>query len=304
MAAPHGSAASESSVDSASHSSHLRFLFSRRAKAAYTGPLAYSPPPGSQSFAFSAAGSPAGCRSVAFQCLSKDYTVQLVERLDQLQSSIACLCATAAPGSPVYALDGEFEAVYSGARHKGGRKRFSQRMALLTLLAPSSSTLFAFHLPSILAGCHSLADQRYHMDAGHEGVRALLGLLEGSKLVTWCGTQSDMPALHFALPALRSVQGHWDLQGEVSRGVKSGRFCPSTPLGLHGAAVHEFNLGLDKHFQLADWGASPSADMLGYAGADVVVTAQLFSRYEQGLLFQSSSAAAGADSSGATDRLD
>ena len=269
------------------HERSLSSLFARRSKGAYLGPLALAPPPAASSFEWlRGPGAPLNdARAVQFQCLSRSYTITLVERLEQL--SPACAALRRCGGADALVLDGEFDAVLSGTRHASGRQRYTQRMALLTLLAPASTDLLAFHLPSLFGAFEDGEDQRYKVcGAAHAGVADLFALLASSQLVTWCGTSSDLPALRFALPSI-AVPRHYDLQWEVARGAKSGLFPPDAPLGLHGAALKQFGVGLDKSYQLAQWGAPPSPSMLAYAGADVTVTLQLYATFlAEGTLFQ------------------
>lgn len=273
------------------HERSLSSLFARRSKGSYHGPLAVAPPPAASSFEWlRGPGAPLNdARAVQFQCLSRAYTITLVERLEQL--SPACAALRRCGGADALALDGEFDAVCAPTRHASGRRRYSQRMALLTLLAPASPDLFAFHLPSLFGAFEDGADQRYRVcGAAHAGVADLFALLASSQLVTWCGTSSDLPALRFALPSI-AVPRHYDLQWEVARGAKSGLFPPDAPLGLHGAALKQFGVGLDKSYQLAQWGALPSPSMLAYAGADVTVTLELYTRFRaEGTLFQGAGA--------------
>ncbi len=288
------------------HTATLRALFARgKAKGRQQGPLAYGPPDLSSTYAFTASrphchGSDA--RAVDFQCLQQRYTVRLVEHAQQLAPSVAALLQAASLSSPpTLAFDGEFESVLptgsSSSSSSGagtGRRRFSQRMALLTLLAPAASELYAFHLPSLLRPFQG-ADMRYRVGSSSSGeaaagVAALLALLQTTRLVSWSGTSNDVPALQFALPGA-ALPLHFDLQGEYARSAPRGALPedPPLPLGLHAASVREFGAGLDKNYQLALWGEAPTAEMLAYAAADVVVTLALYQRFQAtGSLFRGS----------------
>jgi hypothetical protein len=219
-----------------------------------------------------------------FTVLDKSYTVELVSQLEHLEASVAELAAAVASSEDKSAIcDGEFDAVCVEA--EGRRRKYKQRMALLTLIAPASSVLFSFHLPSLFGAFEDKTSLHYAVaPEAHAGARALFSLLETTRLVTWCGTSSDLPALQCALPSLRRPL-HFDLQREVINGL--GRHYPvASPVSLHGAVLAHFDRGLNKAFQLANWAKPPTPELLAYAGGDVVVLSKLYERFNEGTLYK------------------
>jgi hypothetical protein len=124
------------------------------------------------------------------------------------------------------------------------------------------------------------------LDPEEEGTGLLLRLIHTQQVVTWGGTGSDIPALAFALPALKlPLKGWVDLQKLVDQGAQSGVFPPDVPLSLSKVAMREFGVTLNKSYQLANWGKPPTPLMLAYAATDVVVLQELYKKYKGGTLF-------------------
>jgi hypothetical protein len=281
------------------------------AKEAASAPPACVPRASANTFSFeryARAAALCGCRSVKLSFLGRAFRVVLIERLEHVAPAVATLGAAAGP----FALDGEFDLVRGG----GPEGRASQRMALLTLLCVGRSTLFAFHLPSLLAGWGG-ADGRWRapLDAsapgGHEGVAQLLAFLRESPLVTWAGAGSDLPALRFALPALEGggagaapFSRHVDLQVGVAARVRAGLLPPDTPLSLGKALISQCGHSLDKTLTISPWGAPPTAEMLAYAAADVISTSVLHKKSEDGTLFSIAPAAEAAAAGGAAAEVE
>jgi hypothetical protein len=238
-----------------------------------------------------------GSRSVKIKFLGRRFRVVLIERLDQVGPAVDAL--SGGERDRETAMDGEFDLVARAGRS-------CQRMALLTMLPVGGTTLFSFHLPTLFAGLGA-PDGRWRapLDAaapgGHAGVAQLLAFLRGSPLVTWAGASSDLPALRFALPALEEAppagapapfSRHVDLQAGVAARVRAGALPPDTPLGLGKALISHCGVSLDKSLTISPWGSLPTAEMLAYAAADVISTAVLFQKNEEGALFMATAGAA------------
>lgn len=266
----------------------------RRADAALSAEAPPAVTGGASAFTAGAYG-----RCVWLNALAGRYTCVLVEALEALDAAVAALEALCRPGyPPVYVADGEFDTTTTPG---GAHGKLVQRMALLSVMAVGGDTVFAFHLPSLLRRfAHPTG--RWWVEEGDPSVARFFAWLRTAKIVTWAGEPSDLPALAHALPRLGALAGHWDLQANLRSRVRAGALPHDTPLGLGRAAVAELGVSLDKSWQLARWGQTPSAQMLGYAAGDVVVTEHLYRRHERGVLFGGAAAeAAGGDGAGRTE---
>jgi len=245
---------------------------------------ASTPLPGQIAYAYRGmAELPGTPRGISMACLDAEYTCVLIDTLHQVPHAVTHLLRDDEQPLPIFA-DGEFDHILTsrGESDKGGRRRFASRMALLTLLR--GSTAYSFHLPSLFT---EDASKRFSLlDSEEEGTGLLLKLIHTQKVVTWGGTGSDIPALAFALPALKlPLKGWEDLQKSVEHGAKSGVFPHDAPLSLSKVAMREFGVTLNKSYQLANWGKPPSPLMLAYAATDVVILRELYRKYKDGKLF-------------------